>query len=887
MRKQVVCFVAVLLVWGSLPLQAQITETHSFTILNQAIPGGNASGLHDVRAITSAIPHLASVRLKMRIAGEFNGDLYSYLRHIQGSATNFCVLLNQVGRTAASPAGYADAGLDVLLDDAAPLGDIHLYRTVTNPPAGTSLIGAWQPDGRRVDPGVVLDSTARTATLSSFTNADGSGEWTLYLADLAAGGTNMLVSWELQLTGVATPAVSWSKPGDIVYGTALGPAQLNASSSVPGSFAYSPAAGAVLNAVSNQTLSVTFTPADSNSYLPVTNIVSINVLKAPLTITANNTNKVYGQTVTLAGTEFASSGLVNNDTVTRVNLTSAGAGAAATVAGSPYAIVPSAATGTGLTNYTISYANGTLSMSSKALTITANNTNKVYGQTVTLAGTEFASSGLVSSDTVTSVSLTSAGAGAAATVAGSPYPIVPSAAAGTGLANYTISYANGTLSMSSKVLTITANNTNKVYGQTVTLAGTEFVSSGLVNSDTVASVSLTSAGAGAVATVAGSPYPIVPSAATGTGLANYTISYANGTLSMSSKALTITANNTNKVYGQAVTLAGTEFGSSGLANSDAVASVNLTSAGAGAAATVAGSPYAIVPSAATGTGLANYSISYANGTLAITKAVTSGALISSANPSLPGQAVVFRFTLNAVAPGQGTPAGTAQFKVDGTNAGAAVSLSGGTASLTSSTLAHGLHTVAAEYVGDANFTGTTNLLAPSQLINTAPVAGADTAVRDPASGVRVSMATLLSNDTDADADRISFLGVSAASAYGGTVVSNNGWISYTPSSGFTNTDTFTYTISDGLAAPVTGLVTVNVVVDDGPSVNLTITVLSNGLYVIRGDGIPGRAYRMQYAYQPQSTNWQTLGTATADQFGIFELTDATGTPQRYYRSVYP
>ena len=621
-----------LLLWGSLLLQAQITETNSFTSLNQAIPGGNASGLHDVRAITSAIPHLASVRLKMRIAGEFNGDLYGYLRHIQGGATNFCVLLNRVGRTAASPAGYADAGLDVLLDDAAPLGDIHLYRTVTNPPAGTSLIGAWQPDGRRVDPGVVLETTARAATLGSFTNADGSGEWTLYLADLAAGGTNMLVSWELQLTGVATPAVSWPKPGDIVYGTALGPAQLNASSPVPGSFAYSPAAGAVLNADSNQTLSVTFTPADINSYLPVTNTVSINVLKAPLTITANNTNKVYGQTVTFAGTEFASSGLVN-------------------------------------------------------------------------------------SDTVTSVSLTSAGAGAAATVAGSPYPIVPSAATGTGLANYTINYANGTL--------------------------------------------------------------------------------------------------------------------------------------------------------------------------AITKDGTSGTLVSSANPSLPGQAVAFTFTVNAAASGQGTPAGTAQFKIDGTNAGAAVSLSGGTASLINSTLAHGLHTVAAEYAGDANFTGTTNLLSPSQLINTAPVARADTAVRDPASGVRVSIATLLSNDTDADADLISFLGVSAASAYGGTLVSNNGWISYTPSPGFTNTDTFTYTISDGLAAPVTGLVTVNVVVDDGPSVNLTITVLSNGLYVIRGDGIPGRAYRMQYADQPQNTNWQTLGTATADQFGIFEITDATGTPQRYYRSIYP
>jgi len=82
-------------------------------------------------------------------------------------------------------------------------------------------------------------------------------------------------------------------------------------------------------------------------------------------------------------------------------------------------------------------------------------------------------------------------------------------------------------------------------------------------------------------------------------------------------------------------------------------------------------------------------------------------------------------------------------------------------------------------------------------------------------------------------------------------------------------------------------VTVNLRVDNGPSPNLTITVLSNGVYVIRGDGIPGRAYRIQYADQPQSTNWQTLGTETADPFGIFQLTDAAGTPHRYYRSINP
>ena len=56
---------------------------------------------------------------------------------------------------------------------------------------------------------------------------------------------------------------------------------------------------------------------------------------------------------------------------------------------SPYAIVASSAVGTGLGNYAISYVDGTLTVNAKALTITANNQSKTYGDTVTFAGTEF------------------------------------------------------------------------------------------------------------------------------------------------------------------------------------------------------------------------------------------------------------------------------------------------------------------------------------------------------------------------------------------------------------------------------------------------------------------------------------------------------------------
>lgn len=85
-----------------------------------------------------------------------------------------------------------------------------------------------------------------------------------------------------------SPVLTWSNPADIVYGTALGSTQLNATSSIAGTFAYSPASGTVLPAGAAQTLSTTFTPTDANNYNGGTKSVSINVSKANPVITWPN-----------------------------------------------------------------------------------------------------------------------------------------------------------------------------------------------------------------------------------------------------------------------------------------------------------------------------------------------------------------------------------------------------------------------------------------------------------------------------------------------------------------------------------------------------------------------------------------------------------------------
>jgi hypothetical protein len=88
----------------------------------------------------------------------------------------------------------------------------------------------------------------------------------------------------------ATPTIVWSDPASIPSGTALGPAQLNATASAPGTFAYNPPAGTVLPSGSTQTLSVTFTPSDSTDYNSVTASVSITVLAGSFSGSASPTS---------------------------------------------------------------------------------------------------------------------------------------------------------------------------------------------------------------------------------------------------------------------------------------------------------------------------------------------------------------------------------------------------------------------------------------------------------------------------------------------------------------------------------------------------------------------------------------------------------------------
>ena len=63
--------------------------------------------------------------------------------------------------------------------------------------------------------------------------------------------------------------------------------------------------------------------------------------------------------------------------------------------------------------------------------------------------------------------------------------------------------------------------------------------------------------------------------------------------------------------------------------------------------------------------------------------------------------------------------GTVQFAVDGSNYGAAVSLSGGSATIADAALSGGTHTITASYSGDTNFSTSSGTLSGGQTVGTA------------------------------------------------------------------------------------------------------------------------------------------------------------------------
>ncbi len=164
------------------------------------------------------------------------------------------------------------------------------------------------------------------------------------------------------------PVLGWSRPAAVTYGTPLSGLQLNATASAPGSFVYTPGAGAVLNAGTGRVLTVVFTPTDLATFLAVTGSVTIDVLRAPLTVRAQNKAKLYGAALPALTATYV--GLVNGDTAAVLDAPVKLATTA--TASSPVGTYPITASGAADANYVITHVAGSLAVTSSTPVVKIN-----------------------------------------------------------------------------------------------------------------------------------------------------------------------------------------------------------------------------------------------------------------------------------------------------------------------------------------------------------------------------------------------------------------------------------------------------------------------------------------------------------------------------------
>ncbi|MBQ3360701.1 MAG: LPXTG cell wall anchor domain-containing protein, partial [Prevotella sp.] len=340
---------------------------------------------------------------------------------------------------------------------------------------------------------------------------------------------------------------------------------------------------------------------------------SLEVTKKAVTVTAASDTKVYDGTP-LTNSNAEAEGLAKGDTMESVTVTGS-----QTVVGTS-ANVPSAAKfvnadGDDVTaNYDITYTSGTLEVTQKELTITANSDTKVYDGTP-LTNDGYTNTDLAKGDKIDSVTVTGS-----QTVAGSSDNVASDAkivnADGDDVtASYKITYVKGTLEVTQKELTVTAASDTKVYDGTP-LTNSNAEATGLAEGDKMDSVTVTGS-----QTVAGSSDNTasdakIVNAAGDDVTASYKITYVAGILEVTKRDVTITAASDEKVYdGKALTNDG--FTADGLAEGDtATATVIGSQTNAGESPNVASD--AKIVNAAGDDVTASYNITYVDGTLKVT-----------------------------------------------------------------------------------------------------------------------------------------------------------------------------------------------------------------------------------------------------------------------------
>lgn len=331
---------------------------------------------------------------------------------------------------------------------------------------------------------------------------------------------------------------------------------------------------------------------------------TMTINRTTLTITADNKASTYGDAIPTLTLAYA--GFVNSEDETVLNTSPVVATTATSTSDAgTYAITLSGATSN---NYSITEVNGTLTIDQATLTVTADDQSKTYGSVN--PSLTFTYSGFVGSDNAT-VFDTAPTASTTATTTSSvgTYAITVGSAVDN---NYAFTYADGTLTVTKAMLTVTTDDQSKSYGDAnpgLSLAYAGFQSTDdenvLDTAPTASTTATTTSGVGS--------YAITASGGVDN---NYEFTYVGGSLTVDKAALTITGVDQSISYGDDIPSLSVKY--AGFVNDEgATELLTQPTASTTATSTSDAGTYAIMVSGATAT---NYSITEVSGTMTIGQA---------------------------------------------------------------------------------------------------------------------------------------------------------------------------------------------------------------------------------------------------------------------------
>ncbi len=368
------------------------------------------------------------------------------------------------------------------------------------------------------------------------------------------------------------------------------------------------------------------------NYSATTNIGTFTVLPASLLVTANPQSRFYGyanRALTLAYAGFV---LGEDATALAVDPTVTTTATLTSLLGS----YPITVGGAVSSNYTISYADGTLTVTKAPLTVVGNDASRPFGApnpafTATITG-------VMNNDNITARFYTSA-------TTNSPpnnYIIQLSLSdPGGKLGQYSATLNSGILTVTGAALIGQVQNDSRAYGQTNPVFTVSY--NGFVNGQDASllsgDLSFSCTDTNGVNVDTNSPVGVYPIAVAGGQTApNYIIQYTNGALTVTQAVLTVAANATNRLYGATnpdftATIAGYVNG-----EDSNVLSGTLTITSPSDVTSAVGS-YPIIPGGVSAT---NYAINFASNLLTVTQAPllvcasNASRLYGQSNPTLTG-----------------------------------------------------------------------------------------------------------------------------------------------------------------------------------------------------------------------------------------------------------